>query len=84
LINNAGTFEPLHARAAPPDAIHYGGHLEYDTHNLYGHMECQATYTALVEIYGSRRKPFILTRSSFIGTGKYAAKWLGDNGEFSY
>jgi alpha-glucosidase (family GH31 glycosyl hydrolase) len=82
LINNAGTFEPLHTRTSPPDAFHYDGHMEYNAHNLYGHMECQATYQSLKEIYGDRTKPFILTRSSFVGTGRYAAKWLGDNGEF--
>ncbi|KAI9279952.1 glycosyl hydrolases family 31-domain-containing protein [Umbelopsis sp. AD052] len=79
LINNAGKKRPLHHRSVAPDAIHHGGIYEYNTHNLYGHMECQATYKSLINIYGSRQKPFILTRSSFVGSGKYTAKWLGDN-----
>jgi alpha-glucosidase (family GH31 glycosyl hydrolase) len=84
LINNAGKKRPLQYRSVAPDAIHHGGVYEYNTHNLYGHMECQATYKSLIDIYGSRKKPFILTRSSFVGSGKYTAKWLGDNGRQPY
>lgn len=84
LINNAGKKRPLAYRSVAPDAIHHGGIYQYNTHNLYGHMECQATYKSLIDIYGSRKKPFMLTRSSFIGSGRYTAKWLGDNGKQSH
>ncbi|KAK3689038.1 glycosyl hydrolases family 31-domain-containing protein [Podospora appendiculata] len=51
---------------------------QYDTHNLYGTMMASATYTALL----ARRpgiRPFVLTRSTFAGTGRRAAHWFGDN-----
>lgn len=35
--------------------------------------------SALVELNPNKR-PFVMTRSSFAGTSKYAFKWLGDNG----
>lgn len=58
-------------------ATHADGSLEYNAHNLYGLSEAVATYTALQKIIGKR--PFILTRSSFLGTGAVAAHWTGDN-----
>ena len=35
-INNKGSKAPLNIKTLDPDAIHYGGVLEYDAHNLYG------------------------------------------------
>ncbi|OZJ07017.1 hypothetical protein BZG36_00010 [Bifiguratus adelaidae] len=78
-INHAGTHEPLDARSGAPDAYHHGGAIEYDVHNLYGHMECKSTFEALKSHFGEKHKPYVLTRSSFIGTGQWAGKWTGDN-----
>ena len=35
-INNQGSHKHLMKRTFQPDAVHYGGLLEYDVHNLYG------------------------------------------------
>ena len=52
--------------------------LEYNMHSLHGHMICKASYNALRDVRAQQR-PFILTRSAWVGTGHYAAHWLGDN-----
>ena len=54
------------------------GTHQYDTHNLYGHMTATASYTALLSRSPALR-PFVLTRSTFSGTGAVAAHWFGDN-----
>jgi len=47
-------------------------------HNVYAHLEAQATYEGLRK-HSLNERPFILTRSGWAGTQKYAAKWTGDN-----
>lgn len=56
----------------------YDGSRQYDTHNFYGHMMSHATASSMM----SRRpglRPFVLTRSTFAGTGRKVAHWFGDN-----
>ena len=36
-------------------------------HNLYGHMHAMTTYDTLWAL--TRQRPFVLTRSTFVGTG---------------
>lgn len=52
--------------------------LHYDVHSLYGHTNAIATYKALTNSRKGMR-PFSLTRSNFVGTGRYAIHWTGDN-----
>src|ERR1044072_9068791 len=54
-INNAGKELPLFTRTAPMDAFHHGGIIEYDAHNLFGHMEAIVTHRALRTIYPEKR-----------------------------
>ena len=63
-----------------PSAMQYISN-HYNLHNMYGHFEAFATYAALKSINSSLR-PFVLTRSSFSGTGRVSAHWSGDNRAF--
>ena len=52
--------------------------LHKDLHNIYGITETTATYASLEKLFPSKR-PFIISRSTFLGSGKYGGHWLGDN-----
>ena len=49
-----------------------------EVHNLYGHLMSRATYEGLRHNRPDAR-PWVLTRSAFVGTQRYAASWMGDN-----
>jgi alpha-glucosidase len=68
----------LAAHAVSPNGTHHGGVQEYDVHNLFGHQILNATYHALLNIWPTKR-PFIIGRSTFAGSGKWAGHWGGDN-----
>ncbi|ELK12281.1 Lysosomal alpha-glucosidase [Pteropus alecto] len=48
----------------------------YNLHNLYGLTEAVASHRALVKTRGTR--PFVISRSTFAGHGRYAGHWTGD------
>lgn len=67
----------------PPDNQHLGGgglapgpHLQY--HNVYGMLAAKAVREG-VERSNPEKRPFVLTRSNFLGGQRYAATWTGDN-----
>ncbi len=49
----------------------------YSTKSFYGHAQARTMNQYYKSADG--RRPFLLTRASFWGTGKYAQHWLGDN-----
>jgi alpha-glucosidase len=67
----------------PLDNIHRGGgglqqgsHAQY--HNVYGMLMARATHEGIMKFCPDKR-PFVLTRSNFLGGHRYAAAWTGDN-----
>jgi alpha-glucosidase len=76
VINNIQGDLAVHA--VSPNATHVGGVEEYDVHNLFGHQILNATYQALLSVIPGKR-PFIIGRSTFAGSGKWAGHWGGDN-----
>ncbi|KAI8325998.1 alpha-glucosidase [Martensiomyces pterosporus] len=59
-------------------ALHANGVAEYHVHNLYGYMESRATYDFLRE-HKPNTRSFLLSRSTFAGSGSIASHWTGDN-----
>ncbi|EFN85996.1 Lysosomal alpha-glucosidase, partial [Harpegnathos saltator] len=53
---------------------HLGSH--YNLHNTYGISHAIATNYALKEI--RKKRPFVISRSSWVGHGYYAGQWTGD------
>lgn len=81
-MNEPAVFE-VSGHTMPVDNRHRGGdglapgpHLQY--HNVYGMLMVQATREG-VEAANPERRPFVLTRSNFLGGHRYAATWTGDN-----
>lgn len=67
----------------PGNNIHKAGggvpediHERY--HNVYGMSMAQATQQGIMNANPNKR-PFVLTRSNFLGGHRYAATWTGDN-----
>ena len=68
----------LAVHAVSPNATHANGMQEYDVHNIFGHQIINATYQGLLSVFPGKR-PFIIGRSTFAGSGKWAGHWGGDN-----
>jgi len=49
-----------------------------DVHNMYGYFMHKSSFEGLKKRLVNKR-PFILTRSFYIGSHRYAAAWTGDN-----
>ncbi|CAF3707781.1 unnamed protein product [Rotaria socialis] len=66
----------LSAKTLCPSAQHALS-FHYNLHNMFGYFEAKATNLALQTI--RQKRAFVLSRSSFAGSGQYTAHWTGDN-----
>ncbi|KAJ5710405.1 hypothetical protein N7488_004561, partial [Penicillium malachiteum] len=78
VINNVQSGHDLASKAVSPNATHIDGIQEYDVHNIYGHQVLNATYQGILAV-NSKKRPFIIGRSTFAGSGQWAGHWGGDN-----
>ncbi|KAM6442830.1 sucrase-isomaltase, intestinal [Liasis olivaceus] len=67
----------MYSKTLCMDTIQKAG-KHYDVHSLYGYFMSIATDKALQTIFREKRS-FLLSRSTFSGSGKFTGHWLGDN-----
>merc|ERR1719357_2283344 len=58
------------------DAEQYQG-KHYNVHSMYGWSETEPTLRGVQE--ATQKRGLVLSRSTFVGSGKWTAHWLGDN-----
>ncbi|KAF4788286.1 hypothetical protein TURU_162186 [Turdus rufiventris] len=59
------------------DAVQAWG-KQYDVHNLYGYSMTISSRKAIEKVFPGKRS-FLISRSTFAGSGKHGGHWLGDN-----
>jgi alpha-glucosidase len=81
-MNEPSVFE-VASTTMPEDNIHEGGnklakgsHLRY--HNVYGTLMIKYSRDGILKVNPDKR-PFVLSRSGFLGSHRYGATWTGDN-----
>jgi len=83
-MNEPANLEDVPDKALPPEVVHradaeLGGHGPHGRYrNIYGMQMTRASRDGIRAARPDRR-PFLLTRSTFLGGHRYAATWTGDN-----
>jgi alpha-glucosidase (family GH31 glycosyl hydrolase) len=67
----------LQENAIALDAVHHDGSVELDAHSLFGTMEQASTAKFFTDTL--KKRPMVISRSSFAGSGKFGGRSLGDN-----
>ncbi|USW59324.1 Putative glycoside hydrolase family 31, galactose mutarotase-like domain superfamily [Septoria linicola] len=80
-INNFRSSHQIIDGTIPMNAVHNDDQAtrEYDVHNLWSVGMSKAAYTALATAVHPGKRPFIISRSTGIGSGQWAGHWGGDN-----
>lgn len=76
-LDSGPLVDNLNKKTVSMDALTSAGPY-YDVKNIDGTLEEMHTYNALLEINPAER-PFLVSRSTAPGAGKYTAIWQGDN-----
>ena len=76
VFNVPGKTMPLHNWHRGGGGLPAGPHARY--HNVNGMLMVRATRDGILAA-NPRLRPFVLTRSNFLGGQRYAATWTGDN-----
>ncbi|KAJ6649262.1 Neutral alpha-glucosidase AB, partial [Pseudolycoriella hygida] len=84
-MNEPAVFDDDNEKTMPRANLHYGGWEHRALHNMYGFMHTKGTFDGVFRRSNGQLRPFILTRSFFAGSQRYAAVWTGDNtADWSY
>lgn len=59
------------------DGVHYDGNTELDYHSLFGYLQGKSTSKYFTDV--KKKRPFIISRNTFPGSGHYVSHWNGDN-----
>lgn len=65
----------MHYNVSDPNNLN-SAILDYNAHSLFGFMEGEATYEYFRR---QKKRPFIISRSTFVTSGRTHQHWLGDN-----
>jgi alpha-glucosidase len=81
-MNEPSVFDTPN-KTMPENNLHRGGgdlpaatHARY--HNVYGYLMVKASREGIA-LANPGKRPFVLSRSNFLGGQRYAANWTGDN-----
>lgn len=81
-MNEPSVFSEV-SKTIPTTAKHVranGEKVEHrEFHNAYGATQQRQSYRGLIARDDATRRPFVLTRSYFLGSQKFGGYWTGDN-----
>jgi alpha 1,3-glucosidase len=82
-MNEPAVFDDGYGHTVPMDVLHFqadGTQVEHrNLHNAYGGLHQKSSFKGLMAREDNQQRPFVLTRSFFMGSQKFGAYWTGDN-----